>query len=34
MPSPIDDKSMMSEATVVDWGRINAREGKLALESI
>ena len=33
VPSPIDDKSMMSEVqTVVDWGRINAREGKLGLE--
>jgi chemotaxis protein MotA len=33
VPSPIDDKSMMSEVqTVVDWGKINAKEGKLGLE--
>ena len=33
VPSPIDDKSMMAEVqTVVDWGKINAKEGKLGLE--
>ena len=33
IPSSIDDESMMSEVQiVVDWGKINAREGKVGLE--
>lgn len=33
VPSSIDDGRMMEEVqTVVDWGKINAREGKLGLE--
>ncbi len=33
VPSSIDDETMMSEVQiVVDWGKINAREGKLGLE--